>query len=74
MTLFHPQALEMTSTGGHWMMARKRQRPGLDPLTHSLPVTLVSLMFLSPSKTVFWEESHGNSVHFFVLAVGYQSW
>lgn len=26
--VFHLQALEITSTGGHWMMARKRQKPG----------------------------------------------
>lgn len=30
---FHPQALEITSTGGRWMMARKWQRPGDDSLT-----------------------------------------
>lgn len=31
--VFHPQALEITSTGGRWMMARKKQRPGDYSLT-----------------------------------------
>lgn len=33
----HLQGLEITSTGGRWMMARKKQRPG----EFILPVTLL---------------------------------
>lgn len=52
-----PQALEITSTGGRWMMARKRQRPG----DYSLTSCNFSIIYII---IVIWNFPQGGSFIF----------